>query len=89
VEVPPVFRELNLRILATWRSLEGKEHLELVCECRRLHCTRRIPLDPTDYEMVLTKQGARLVVPGHQDHVDRVVTEDEGYLVVVQRRRHR
>jgi hypothetical protein len=85
--VPPVFRELNLRILAAWRAMEGDDKVELVCECRRLHCTRRILLYPVDYEAVLGKRGARLVIPGHQDSLDRVVTDAESYLVVVPRRR--
>lgn len=80
----PVFREVNLRILAAWRALDGEGELELFCECSVLYCTERLRVLPADYEAVLAEPGGRLVLMGHRDEADRVALDGGEYLVVVQ-----
>jgi hypothetical protein len=78
-----VFREVNLRILATLRSMEAADgELDLLCECALVHCTERFSLAASEYEAVLAKRGAILVVPGHERASDRVLADAGGYLVV-------
>jgi hypothetical protein len=79
-----LFREVNEQI-AIRRCSAGGElgDLELVCECERVSCARRLHLSLAQYEAVRRFPTRFVLVPGHAalSH-DRVVAEFRGFIVV-------
>lgn len=79
-----VFREVNERIKALVRSFESRsDRLDLICECGDGGCTRRIDLDPQEYERLRSDSLTFAVAKGHDEPgVEEVVEHRSGYDVV-------
>jgi hypothetical protein len=61
----------------------SSRELELICECERQPCPRRIRLDVERYELVRQFPTRFLLRPGHETADDeRVVDQQTGYVVV-------
>ena len=53
------------------------------CECGQTTCLEKIDLPPSLYEQILGERYRFVVLPGHeQPGVERIVEEDEGFLIV-------
>jgi hypothetical protein len=83
-----IFREINERV----RSLQerfGPEdpttaYEEFLCECGDQMCVERVKLTVSEYESVRAEPNQFVVRPGHSlPAVERVVTENDRYVVVV------
>jgi hypothetical protein len=79
-----LFREVNerLRELGEGFSLVAEE-AEFVCECGSSTCTEHIRMTLSKYEAVRSNPKRFFVRHGHEiPEYEKVVEEDEGYLVV-------
>jgi hypothetical protein len=80
-----VFREVNERIdglskLFRWAKSEA---LDLVCECKKATCTKRIEMSRAEYETLRAEDTHFAVYPGHADpEIEHVVSSHKGYEVV-------
>src|SRR5919201_2969212 len=83
-----LFREFNERVEDMAESFalhdEGDSlRIGFVCECGNLDCLERLELTRSAYEEVRSDPRRFVVAPGHEDmSIARVVTREEGYLVV-------
>lgn len=83
-----IFREVNERT----RSLQDRfgpedpttSYEEFLCECGDQLCVERVKLTVAEYESVRAESTQFVVRPGHSvPRVERVVLENDRYLVVV------
>jgi hypothetical protein len=83
-----IFREVNERT----RSLQDRfgpedpttSYEEYLCECGDQLCVERVKLTVAEYESVRAESTQFVVRPGHSvPRVERVVLENDRYLVVV------
>ncbi len=72
------FRQVNEALEAGARG----DDAVFVCECATLGCNATVRLSLAEYEALRTDFVRFLVLPGHQDVVDRVVEDHGSYLVV-------
>jgi hypothetical protein len=83
-----LFREFNERVedMAESFDIRGEGdslRIGFVCECGNLDCLERVELTRSAYEEVRSDPKRFVVAPGHEDlSIARVVTREEGYLVV-------
>jgi hypothetical protein len=80
-----VFRNVNERIQALQHSfaVAEREPLQMVCECDRLDCMARVPVEVDAYERIRSHPDQFIVSPGHEDlKVEEVVTVTAGYTIV-------
>lgn len=82
-------RRLNRRIEELNRvsdlvDLEGGgEQSGFLCECARLDCVERLPIDVDEYARAHARPDRFTVAPGHADpHVERVVARGPRHLIV-------
>jgi len=78
-----LFRELNERIEELAGSFDLLEALPIVCECGSTSCDDRIEMTVSEYEKLRSDPTHFAVMSGHDiPHVERVVEENERYVVV-------
>jgi hypothetical protein len=58
------------------------ERNPFLCECDARRCTAVVLLTLPEYEAVRSKPRQFVLVPGHNSPPDRVVEENEGFIVV-------
>ncbi len=83
-----VFRTLNEQIEGLQHSfaVAEREPLQVICECDRLECLARIPIDVAAYEHVRSHPDQFLVSNGHEDAaVEDIVNVAPGYTIVRKR----
>jgi hypothetical protein len=79
-----LFREVNerLRELGEGFTLVSEE-AEFVCECASSTCVERVQMPLPAYEEIRSDPKRFFVVKGHElPEYEKVVSEDEGYIVV-------
>jgi hypothetical protein len=83
-----IFREINERA----RSLQERfgpedpnsRYEEFLCECGDQMCVERVKLTVPEYEWVRAESTQFVLRPGHtQPRVERVVEENDRYVVVI------
>lgn len=79
-----LFREVNERLqelASTFREVAASA--AFACECADLGCVEHIEMSLDEYEAIRGDPNQFLVLPGHVfPDVERVVSEDERFLVV-------
>ena len=83
-----VFREINERIEEVHKrfALREREPLEVVCECDRAACIRRLLVSIDVYERVRSDSACFFVAPGHEDPSVEDVVDSGGNYVIVRKR---
>jgi hypothetical protein len=81
-----LFREVNGRIRDVASAFGDASSYDLLCECARVDCLRRVVVPGRVYDE-LESDGTRYVVyPGHERRdEERVLSGDASYLVVAPR----
>ena len=83
-----VFREVNERVVAVHRGMDGAPAepgslLEVFCECGRAGCIERIALSRAEYERVREDSTHFVLAPGHDvTLVERLIARTERYVIV-------
>jgi hypothetical protein len=74
------FRAAELRSpeLAVLLGIES----ELVCECDRPGCTRRVQVPAVEYERVRASGELYIVAAGHERPTERIVEQGQGWVAV-------
>ena len=76
-----LFREVNERVEDVAQEM-GVDP-EILCECARRDCTRRLRVPVQEYERVRAYGRRFLVLPGHEQlEFERVIDQADGWLVV-------
>lgn len=78
-----LFREVNEQM----RSLSGRpgpgtDEMLFICECADEHCAERVAVPAAVYEAVRSNPRRFLILPGHDNDVERVVDQADGYAIV-------
>lgn len=78
------FAAANAQIQEKAESLEmDGTPVPFLCECSDLGCTEIIRLSLADYGAARAHTGAFILVSGHDDErVERVIAQDDGYVLV-------
>ena len=62
---------------------EGGEQAGFLCECSRLDCVERLPIEVDEYATAHRRPDRFTVAPGHDDpDVERVVSHGAGHVIV-------
>lgn len=78
-----LFREVNERLEELSRRTGTADGgVDFVCECADETCTRRIRLSLQEYERVRAHPRRFVVLPGHEQDVERVVEDRGAYRIV-------
>jgi hypothetical protein len=78
-----LFRAINDHIAEMSRGIPASREFEVLCECDSLDCTQTIALRVDQYEELRNREGAFIVLPGHEGSgSDRIVSETDRYLVL-------
>jgi hypothetical protein len=77
-----VFREANEQIRRAAREIGADREVPFICECDDTACTQvlLIPLDR--YQEVRSNPEYFIHARGHVNSIERVIEEDEGFVVV-------
>jgi hypothetical protein len=79
-----MFRDVNERIEALAAN-QGREQIEIVCECATIGCSTPLQLSIAGYESARREPTTFIVARGHNDPDIEVVVEDRGGYLVVQK----
>ena len=79
-----LFREVNEQLEGLAEAFQFiSETANFCCECADVECVGTLPLSMTEYEALRADPNQFAVLPGHvYPEVERVVTENERYVVV-------
>lgn len=79
-----MFRDVNERLRKVGEGFSViTDHAEFVCECGNSSCTERVQLSLAAYEEIRAEPTRFFVIKGHeQPEYEKVVSEEQGYLVV-------
>jgi hypothetical protein len=78
-----LFREVNERIEAVNRAIDGTGEADFICECGDDTCTRPISLTLAEYEEVRSNPTHFAVAHGHVEiDVESLIAHFAGYSVV-------
>ncbi|MBV9309683.1 MAG: hypothetical protein JOZ73_02565 [Solirubrobacterales bacterium] len=83
-----VFRELNEQIKAIHTRFalqEAREPLDVVCECDRADCIKRLEVSVDVYERVRKESACFFVAPGHEDPAVEDIVDSAGNYVIVRK----
>jgi hypothetical protein len=79
-----LFREVNEQLEGLAEAFQFiSETANFCCECADVECVGTLPMSMTEYEALRANPNQFAVLPGHvYPEVERVVTENERYVVV-------
>jgi hypothetical protein len=63
----------------------ARERTPYLCECEDERCTKVMQLTREEYEEIRADPRRFLMIPGHQNTDDLVVTEEAGFVVIEKR----
>ncbi len=83
-----LFREINEQIeeLHIRFALKDREPLDVVCECDRADCTKRLEVSVEVYERVRRDPACFFVTPGHEDSSVEDIVDSGGNYVIVRKK---